>query len=200
MTPAGGVWTPAADRIDCRSVSRRAYGLAALLLLVAAVAAGCGSDADSPLSTSANTPEVKGKSYANSVCFIATSWQTASGKIDDYEAKTASSQDVVDAVSQAQAPTTDFLSNIRGLQEPDNSTGKQAYDSLQRTADQISQLSSGIQASIDSLDTGAKKAQAQIESLYGALKTSVSQLDALYPQSGVSDAVAAQSNCAPLQS
>ena len=179
---------------------RRAHGLAVLLLLVAAVAAGCGSDADSPTQTSANTPEVRGKSYANTVCFIAVSWQTASGKIDDYGANTASSQDVVDAVSQAQAPTSDFVRNIRGLQEPDNSTGKEAYDSLQKTADQIAQLSSGIQASTDSLDTGAKKAQTQIESLYGALRTSVSQLDSLYPQSGVSDAVAAQPNCAPLQS
>ncbi len=185
-------------------MSRRALGLGALVLLAAAFAAGCGSDDDSPLSTSsnANTPEVRGKSYANTVCFIAISWQTASGKIDEFGAGTASSQDVVDAVAQAEAPTSDFVSNIRGLQEPDDPTGQDAYDSLQRTAGRIADLLSSIQASIDSLDSGAQqaKAQAQIESLYGALKTSVSSLDQLYPDSDVAPAVAAQENCAPLQS
>jgi hypothetical protein len=176
---------------------RRPHGVAAFVLLAAALVAGCGGDDGD--ASSANTPEVKGKSYADTVCFIAVSWEAASGKIDDYRANTASSQDVVDAVSQAQAATSDYVLNIRGLQQPDDATGKEAFSSLQATADDIADLTSSIQTSVDSLETDAPKAQAQIQSLYDALKTSVTELDGLYPDSGVAAAVDAQSNCAPLQ-
>jgi len=175
---------------------RRLHGVGVLVLVAAALVAGCGSD-DGESTT--NSPETRGKSYADSVCFIAVSWEAASAEIDDYRAGNASSQDVVDAVSQAQAPTSDYVRTIRGLQEPDDDTGRDAYRSLQSTADQISGLSVSIQASVDALETDAPKAQAQIRGLYDALKTSVSQLETLYPDSGVAAAVAAQSNCAPLQ-
>lgn len=181
-------------------MTRRALGLLALVLLASALFAGCGSDSDSSTSTTANTPETKGKSYANTVCFIAISWRTVSDKISGYEGKSASSQDVDDALSQAQAATSTYLGTIRGLQQPDDPTGQAAYASLQKTADEISSLSMSIETSVNSLETDAKQAQAQIESLYGALKTSVSQLDKLYPQTDVAAAVAAQQNCAPLQS
>jgi hypothetical protein len=176
---------------------RRAHGVGGLLLIVVALAAGCGGDdADS----SANTPEVTGQSYADTVCFIAISWEAASDKIDDYLAKTASGQDVVDDVSQAQAPTSTYVVNIRGLQEPDDPTQQKAYASLQATANQISSLASSIQTDVDMLETSAKKAQAQIQGLFGSLRTSVSQLAGIYPKSGVAAAVDAESNCAPLQS
>jgi hypothetical protein len=183
--------------IDSRSMLRRAHGVGGLLLIVVALAAGCGGDgADS----SANTPEVTGQSYADTVCFIAISWEAASDKIDDYLAKTASGQDVVDDVSQAQAPTSTYVVNIRGLQEPDDPTQQKAYASLQATANQISSLASSIQTDVDMLETSAKKAQAQIQGLFGSLRTSVSQLAGIYPKSGVAAAVDAESNCAPLQS
>ena len=178
-------------------MSRRHFGVAALVLVAATLVAGCGGDDGD--TSSANTPEVKGKSYADTVCFIAISWDAASGKIDDYRADTASSQDVVDAVNQAQAATSDYVLNIRGLQQPDDATGKEAYNSLQTTATEIADLTSSIQTSIDSLETDARKAQAQIQSLFDALKTSVSELDGLYPDSGVAAEVDAESNCAPLQ-
>jgi hypothetical protein len=183
--------------IDSRSMLRRAQCVSGLLVIVVALAAGCGGDdADS----SANTPEVTGQSYADTVCFIAISWEAASDKIDDYLAKTASGQDVVDDVSQAQAPTSTYVVNIRGLQEPDDPTQQKAYASLQATANQISSLASSIQTDVDMLETSAKKAQAQIQGLFGSLRTSVSQLAGIYPKSGVAAAVDAESNCAPLQS
>jgi hypothetical protein len=176
---------------------RRAHGVGGLLLVAVALLAGCGGD---DTDSSANTPEVKGQSYADTVCFIAISWEAASGKIDDYLAKTASGQDVVDEVTQAQAPTSGYVVNIRGLQQPEDATQQKAYASLQTTANQISSLASSIQSDVDTLETSAKKAQARIQSLYGSLKTSVSQLDGLYPESGVAAAVDAETNCAPLQS
>jgi hypothetical protein len=183
--------------IDSRSMLRRAQCVSGLLVIVVALAAGCGGDdADS----SANTPEVTGQSYADTVCFIAISWEAASDKIDDYLAKTASGQDVVDGVSQAQAPTSTYVVNIRGLQKPDDPTQQKAYASLQATANQISDLASSIQTDVDMLETSAKKAQVQIQGLFGSLRTSVSQLAGIYPKSGVAAAVDAESNCAPLQS
>ena len=163
-----------------------------LVLVVTALAAGCGGDDGG---SSANTPEVKGESYANRVCSIAVGWDAASTEIDDYRAGTATADDVDVQVSQAQSGTEIFITNIRGLPEPDDATQKAAYASLQATGDALYERSQAIESDVAELDTKATHAQAQIELLYGDLRTSVEQLDKIYPESGVADAVDSRENC-----
>jgi len=175
----------------------RGIFVALIVLALASVGAGCGGD-DTEAS-SGNTPEVQGNSYANVVCLNALSWSTASTTIDDFSAQNASYQDVVDAVNQAQAQTTQYVERIRRLPEPDDPTQSAAFDSLQETAQTVTTAADSIQTGIEKLPASADKVQAQIEGIYAALKTSVSQLDAIYPDSGVAAAVAGKKNCAELQ-
>jgi hypothetical protein len=180
-------------------VGRRAW--ATLVLVAALVAAGCGgsSGSDSVTSTTGNTPQIRGQSYATSVCSIAHGWSAVSDEIDTYLAGNASGQDVLDQASNAQALTSTYIDNIRGLPQPDDASQKAAYDSLQATANKVFNRTQTIQKNLDSIETGAKPAQKQIELLYGDLKTSVTQLDGIYPTTGVADAVASHPNCEELQ-
>jgi hypothetical protein len=175
----------------------RRIGVAAVALAFALLPAGC--DSDDNETSSGNTPEVQGNSYANVVCLNAVSWSTASTTIDDYSAQKASDQDVVDAVNQAQAQTTQYVQRIRRIPEPDDPTQSAAFDSLQKTAETVTTAADSIQTGIEKLPASADKVQAQIERIYAALKTSVSQLDAIYPDTGVAAAVAGKENCDKLQ-
>lgn len=169
-----------------------------LVLAAAMAAAGCGGGGDNTNVSTANTPEVRGNSYANTVCSIAVAWETASTQIDGYLASTASGDDVLNAVNQAQNPTNLFITNIRGLPQPDDAGQKAAYTSLQSTADSLYKRSQTIQSDVEALDTGAKDAQAQITLLYGDLQTSVEQLDTIYPESDVAATVDSHENCEQL--
>ena len=169
---------------------------AAALVATTMLAASCGSETD----TGTNTPEVKGESYANTVCSLAHGWEAASTEIDGYRAGTATDDDVNLRVSPAQSATNNFILNIRGLLEPDDTAQKAAYASLQETADALTDRSQAIASDVDDLKTRATHAQAQIELLYGDLRTSVAQLDKIYPETGVAADVATDENCMQLHS
>jgi hypothetical protein len=175
-------------------MAARRVAAGVLVLATSMLAGGCGGETD----TSANTPEVKSESYANTVCSIAFDWAAASTEIDGYQAGTATDNDVDLLVSPAQAGTQNFIINIRGLPEPDDETQKAAYASLQKTADALFERSQTIATDVDDLETRATQAQAQIELLYGDLQTSVAQLDKIYPDAGVAADVNSRENCEQL--
>lgn len=167
---------------------------AGVLVATTMLAAGCGGDTD----TSANTPEVKGKSYAATMCALALDWGATSTEIDGYRAGTATDDDVDLRLSPAQSGTENFITDIRGLAEPDDAAQKAAYASLQQTADALADRSQAIASDVDDLKTRATEAQAQIELLYGDLQTSVAQLDQIYPDAGIASDVAGDENCKQL--
>ena len=169
---------------------------AGVLVATAMLAAGCGGDTD----TSANTPEVKAKSYADTVCALAFDWEATSTEIEGYQAGTATDDDVNRLLSPVQSGTENFITDIRGLGEPDDAAQKAAYASLQQTADALADRSQAIASDVDDLKTRATQAQAQIELLYGDLQTSVAQLDQIYPDAGIAADVSGNENCKQLHS
>jgi hypothetical protein len=170
------------------------FVLSALALLATALVAGCGDDTE----TSSNPVGVQGDSYANTVCFIASGWSKTSTAITGYQAGTATSDDVEIQSSTAQSATETYITNVRGLPQPDDAQEKATYTSLQKTADKLYDRSQAIASALDDLDNQADQAKAEIELLYGDLSTSVEHLDALYPDSGVSAAVDGNDNCEEL--
>jgi hypothetical protein len=175
-------------------MAARRVAAGVLVVATTVLAAGCGSDTEAD----ANTPEVKANSYANTVCSIAVNWAAASTEIDGYQAGTATDDDVLLLVTPAQAGTQNFIINIRGLPEPDDTTQKATYASLQKTADALSDRTEAITSDVDDLKTRANHAQAQIELLYGDLQTSVADLDKIYPDAGIAAAVDSRETCEEL--
>jgi chromosome segregation ATPase len=125
---------------------------------------------------------------------MAVNWEAASTEIDNYQAGTATDNDVAVRLSPAQSGTENFITNIRGLAEPDNAAQKAAYASLQKTADALADRSQAIASEVDDLETRATQAQAQIQRLFGDLQTSVAQLDEIYPDADIAADVAGHEN------
>jgi hypothetical protein len=109
------------------------------------------------------------------------------------------------AVVDAQEKTSVYIGTLRDVEEPDDAQGKAAHESLQATADTLSEHSQAIRAEGQPLAMGdttpeqaAKAVLPQIDAILGDLRESVKQLDAIAPDAGLTAMVRDDQACRAL--
>ena len=111
---------------------------AALILIVVALAAGCGSDSSEPETAT---------DWANGVCTALNTWvddvTAAADPLKSGDLSKGSLEDAADAVGSA---TSSLESDLKDLGKPDTEAGQQAKDA-------VDELSSALQAGVDSIKT-----------------------------------------------
>jgi hypothetical protein len=115
---------------------RRLLALA-LVVAVAALAAGCGDDTSSA------------EEWADGVCSAFSDWRasvTTAG--EELRSGATTRDDVEGAVDDVDEATDELVDDIRGLDELDTEGGQEAKETLDRLADDVDQNKEDIQATV----------------------------------------------------
>ncbi len=155
--------------------------LSAALLPVAAaalLAAGCGSHKAAETST-----ESSAVTWADSLCTSITTYKTSLTAAVTSVRSDLSANALKSAVSQADAATTTFVNDVKGLGKPDTSSGQQASDDISSLAtklgDDLATVKtaiagvsgpSGLVSAISVAGTTLLDAQNQIKTTYTELQ------------------------------
>lgn len=169
-----------------------------LLIVVTALAAGCGSKSSKPETTA---------EWADGVCSAITTWtdsvKTAAEPVTSGDLSKDSLQGAADDVKSA----TDTLgSDLKDLGKPDTAAGQQAQDSVDQLATELSTNADDIKTAVDGASgvSGIATAVATVSTTLTTMKseisstyTSLTQLDA---KGELQDAFQQSSACQALSS
>jgi chromosome segregation ATPase len=171
----------------------------ALVLVLAVLAAGCGSKSSQPMSAA---------DWADGVCSAVTTWKSSITSTADSLKSGNLTQDSLKSASDDVSSATDTLeSDLKDLGKPDTQSGQQAQasidqlssdlttdrDSIKTAADGVTDLS-GVPAAVTTIRTTLQTMQSQVTSTVSSLE----QLDA--PQGELQTAFQQSSACQQLSS
>jgi hypothetical protein len=149
---------------------------AALLLIVAVVAAGCGSSESSEPETAAD--------WANGVCTAVTTWtDSVKSAADPLTGGDISKDSLQSAAEDVKSATATLESDLKDLGKPDTESGQEAKDaidqlsselmtgtdSIKDAVDGVSSIS-GIVGAVATIGTTLATMQSQVTSTYTTLK------------------------------
>ena len=132
----------------------------ALVLVVALLAAGCGSKKSSETTSTAD--------WANSVCSAITTWTSSIKAVGDlfFDSKggNLSKESLQSHVDDVEAATETLRSDLRGLGKPNTQSGQQAKDLVDQLASDLKTEIDSIKQTVDGASgyTGAVTAAAAV--------------------------------------
>ncbi len=137
-----------------RHAALRASAVAALVLVLAGLVAGCGGDDD----------EASATGWAGDICSAFSQWtDSLESAAEPLRSGDVSRDSIDEAVSELAEATDEFVDDIRGLGPPDTESGDEAKEELDGLADD---LSGGVDEIRDTVETasgvGAAAALAEI--------------------------------------
>ena len=171
----------------------RAVVAVAAVVVLAFLAAGCGSDKSSESNPTTD--------WANGVCGAVTTYRQSVTDAADSLKSNVSQAGFKDATNQVQKATDTFVDKIKSLGKPETNAGEQAKTTLDTLSGQLqtgldtvkNAGDQGLVQSLSTVTTALATAQTQI-------KTAFDQLKGLDAQGELSDAFKQASACDSLRS
>jgi hypothetical protein len=163
------------------------------VIVLAFLAAGCGSDKSSESNSTTD--------WANSLCSAVTTYRQSVTDAADSLKSNVSQAGFKDATNQVQKATDTFVDTVKSLGKPDTKAGEQAKTTVETLSGQLqtgldtvkNAGDQGLVQSLSTVTTALATAQAQI-------KTAFDQLKGLDAQGELSDAFKHASACDSLRS
>lgn len=165
----------------------------ALVALVAALAAGCGSDKSKDSSSSTTD-------WANGVCSAVTTYRDSLTKAADSLKGNVSKAGFEDASKQVQTATKSFVDETKSLGKPNTDSGKQAKDTLDTLSSQLNNDLDTIKGADGAgLVQGLSVVTGALASAQTQVQTAFDQLKSLDAKGELSDAFDKASACSSLR-
>ena len=169
-----------------------------LVLVLAVLAAGCGSKSSEPMSTA---------DWADGVCSAITTWKSSITSSADSLKGGNLTQDSLTSAGDDMTSATDTLeSDLKDLGKPDTQSGQQAKDSLDQLSSDLKTDSDAIKTAVDGVSdlSGVPSATATISSTLATMQSqvtsTVNSLEQLDAQGELQTAFQQSSACQQLSS
>jgi hypothetical protein len=139
----------------------------ALVIVIAALAAGCGSNESAAPATPAD--------WANGVCSAINTWKDSlTAAAEPLKSGNISTDSLQTAADDAKSATDTLQSDLKDLGKPNTQSGQQAQD-------EIDQLSSDLQTDVDTIKSAADEASGA-GGIASAAKTASTTLETMQTQ------------------
>ena len=142
----------------------------AVVLVVAALAAGCGGSDDTP----------SAESWADDVCSAISTWRSsitdAAQSVTDGN---VTKESVDDAIGEMKDATDKLTNDLQDLGAPDTEAGEQAKDQADKLSNQLQDGAQKIEDATQGV-SGASEALAAVSTITGTLSTMTSQVTAAF--------------------
>jgi hypothetical protein len=176
-----------------RTSSTRLVG-AALVLFIALLAAGCGSNKSADTTTTSSTVD-----WANGLCTAVSTYQASLTSAAKALTGNLSKSGLQQAADDAKTATDTFVTTTKNLGKPDTKAGAQAKTTVDTLSSQLdddvstikSATGSGTLTAISTMTATLATAQTQIT-------TAFDQLKGLDPKGELGDAFSQASSCSSL--
>jgi hypothetical protein len=172
-------------------------GLAALLVSLTVLAAGCGKSKPPP------TPA----DWANGVCSAVSTWKTSiTAAVDSVEAGNVTKDSVTKAADDAKNATNKLTDDLKKLGKPNTSAGAQAQKTVDQLSTQVSDGVDTIQATVKNISSLSSALSAvttvstTLKTLSTDISTAFSTLSKLEPGGELQQAFKSAPDCAPFRS
>ena len=150
---------------------------AALVVGIAILAAGCGSDDDSQASDPTQ--------WADGVCTAISTWQHDMTEAADTLKSDPSSNGFNQAAEEARASTTTLVETVQGLGAPDTDSGEKARTTVETLTNEFQSGVDTVQGAIDDADgvqgllNSVSTVTAEISKMTSQLSSSLNDLSSL---------------------
>lgn len=143
-------------------------------LLAVSLATGCGGDEGGGGSSTTE--------WADGVCSAITTWsESVTSTAASLRGGNLSEDELKSAVDDFESATSDFVDDLRGLEEPDTETGEKAKESLDRFSGNVEENVSKIKTAVDDV-SGAGEVAPAVTAVSATLATMGAQLSSTFAE------------------